>query len=48
MTVGHMELAQPKDLHVFHLELVHKLLEQVGSRKGVRPGAGKERVDMVD
>jgi len=38
----------PKDLLVFHLELVHKFLEQVRSQKGVRPGAGKERVDMVD
>ena len=35
----------PKDVFAFHL-LVHQLLEQVGLQKGVRPGAGKVRVDI--
>jgi len=48
MTVGCMELGLRPDLLVFHLEFVHKLLEQVGSWKGVRPGTGKKRVDMVN
>ena len=37
----------PKDLLAFCLELVYQLLEQVGSQKGVRPGAGKQSVDTV-
>ncbi len=36
----------PKDVFAFHL-LVHQLLEQVGLQKGMRPGAGKVRVDTV-
>ncbi len=35
--------SRPMDLLAFSLELVHHLLEQ----KGVRPGAGKERVNTV-
>ena len=37
----------PKDLLAFCLELVYQCLEQVGSQKGVRPGAGKQSIDMV-
>ena len=40
----------PKDLATCfssELILVHKLLEQVGSQKGVSPGVGKKRGDTV-
>ena len=46
LLIMHIYGSRPKDLLACRLELVH-FLEQVGSQEGVRPRAGKERVDTV-